>query len=674
MVRIVGGRGDALKRTRWPIAAGLAMLLVPANLVLALRSGLPLWNEDEGLFPQSVGLLLGFAAISMFITIKRPRLLVGKLLVVVCLGELARQLTFSYAYVGLISHRGSLPGAAFSSWLSQALFAFPGEVALLIWIPLLFPDGHPPAKWLRPVAWSGFLPIASTAVIGVIVWSRRGVEFLMGPDPKHPFPPIVSFLDRWTITAVLNWAPWIALASILFRYLRAGPDARRQLRWFAVAAVTIANTALGDHVHEPRWLRLVNSLPWVPASIAVAVVRERLYGIDVIIRRSIVYGGLLAGVVAVYTAMVGGAAAILGLDGLVPSLAATALVAVLFQPAKQGLERAAERVVFGGRRDPGSALARLGLAVQAKSDSDALPDLCHTVVEATRLPVARISTAAGLTGSFGGGGEIEVDTPLVHNGQNVGVLTVALRAGERVLSRAERNVITQLSPLLASTVHALALADQLKLARERLVTTREEERRRLRRDLHDGLGPALAAITMEIQAARALLAVDRADAEVVLQSAEEWARDAIGEIRRVVQGLRPPVLDQLGLARAIEEHARSVEQDVPGRSFAVTVDADPAVDTLPAATEVAAYLIALEALTNVVRHSSAQRCRIALRVDDELQVEVVDDGGGFDAQSQPGVGLSSMRERAEELGGSLLVDSSDAGVRLVARIPLSVRG
>lgn len=661
-----------LSRRRWAAAAVVAMLLVPANFYLAVRSGLPLWNEDEGLFPQSVGLLLGFAAISLFIVLKRPGLLVGKLLVVVCLGELARQLTFSYAYVGLISHPHSLPGAAFSAWLSQALFGFPGQVALLIWVPLLFPDGHPPTRWLRPVAWAGLAPVLSTIAIGVIVWNRRGTEFLVGPDPSHPFPPLVGFLDRWTITFVLTWVPWLALASVVLRYVRADEEMRRQLRWFAIAAVTLVVTLLGDHFEHPRWLRLVNSLPWVPAAIGVALVRERLYGIDVIIRRSVVYGGLAAGVVAIYTALVGGASEFLGVSGLVPSLAATALVAILFQPAKQRLEGVAERLVFGGRRDPKLALARLSKTVQVTSESEALPNLCRTVIEAARLNGARILTTTGLTGEAGSEAGTNVEIPLVHQGEDVGVLILNLAPGERRLSKAEDKVVAQLAPLLAATVHALALAQELKAARERLVTTREEERRRLRRDLHDGLGPALSAITMEIQAARALLAVDRGDAEEVLKSAEEWARGAIGEIRRVAHGLRPPVLDQLGLKRAIEEHASSLEQNVPGGTFTVSINAPSELDSLPAATEVAAYMIVLEALTNAVRHSGARRCTIDIGVNDELRVEIADDGTGLRSDFRPGVGLSSMRERAAELGGSLLVEPGDSGVRVVARLPLAM--
>jgi signal transduction histidine kinase len=662
---------DRLKRRRWPAAAVLAMLLVPANFALAVRSGLPLWNEDAGLFPQSVGLLLGFAAISAFITLRRPRLLVGKLLVVVCLGELARQLTFSYAYVGLISKPGSLAGAALSSWLSQAVFAYPGTVALMVWIPLLFPDGRPPSRWLRPLVWAGFAPILSTLVIGAVVWNRRGTEFLVGPDPHKPFPPLAALLNRWTITFVLTWAPWLALASIVLRYLRSDASTRRQLRWFAIAAVTIAIAALGEFVPEPRSLRLVNSLPWVPAAIAIAVVRERLYGIDVVIRRSVVYGGLLGGIVAIYAGVVWGASALLGVGGPVPSLGATVLVAILFQPAKQRLEHLAERVVFGGRRDPAAALARLGVAVQGTAESVALPDLCRTVMDAARLVGASITTRTGLSGAAGSDAGATVHVPLIHQGEDVGRLTVRLAPGERRLSKAEDHVVSQLAPLLASTVHALALAHQLRSARERLVTTREEERRRLRRDLHDGLGPALAAITMEIQAARALLAVDRGGADTVLQSAEDSARGAIREIRRVVHGLRPPILDQLGLVRAIQEHAGSIVLDAPGRSFDVAITSSGELDVLPAAGEVAAYMIVLEALTNVVRHSGAHRCTIDIRVDDQLRIEVSDDGTGLPREFHQGVGLQSMRERAEELGGSLTIDPSEAGVRVVARIPLA---
>ena len=217
---------------------------------------------------------------------------------------------------------------------------------------------------------------------------------------------------------------------------------------------------------------------------------------------------------------------------------------------------------------------------------------------------------------------------------------------------------------------AIDQADQSE-TRGRGWRAREEERRRLRRDLHDGLGPSLAGITMEIQAARNLLEVDRRTAADMLDAAEGWARDAIAEVRRVVYGLRPPVLDQLGLTRALEEHAKTIKGSADGAPISVEVAVTGNLDSLPAAVELAAYLIALEGVTNVLRHAAARRCEIRMEASGHLRVEVVDDGTGVPDTHALGVGLTSMRERAEELGGSFsIARARPRGTRLVAEIPL----
>jgi signal transduction histidine kinase len=239
-------------------------------------------------------------------------------------------------------------------------------------------------------------------------------------------------------------------------------------------------------------------------------------------------------------------------------------------------------------------------------------------------------------------------------------------AVDQRLGRVERDVIDALLPVLAVAAGAVDRESDAQSARERLVTAREEERRRLRRDLHDGLGPSLAGITMEIQAARALMIDDPMRADAMLDAAESWSRAAIHEIRRVVYGLRPPALDQFGLVRAIEQHASSLETDTKVR-FQST-----AIQELPAAAEVAAYHIVLEALTNMARHSSARTCSIKLDSSPgSMHLEVVDDGVGLAPHTVRGVGLTAMHERAAELGGRCVVgEGPTGGTKVEAWIPL----
>jgi signal transduction histidine kinase len=221
-------------------------------------------------------------------------------------------------------------------------------------------------------------------------------------------------------------------------------------------------------------------------------------------------------------------------------------------------------------------------------------------------------------------------------------------------------------------VHAVRLSADLQHSRERLVTAREEERRRLRRDLHDGLGPTLASIAQRIEVAALLVSTDPARSTALLHDLEGQVRATIGDIRRLVYDLRPPTLDQHGLAGAIRAEVGRWREG----ALQVGLEAAEPLPPLPAAVEVAAYRIVQEALTNVVRHAHAQHCTIGLRPAAEatrawLEVEIADDGRGLPARYQAGVGLTAMRERVEELGGSWRIEPNAVrGTRVSARLPL----
>jgi signal transduction histidine kinase len=218
---------------------------------------------------------------------------------------------------------------------------------------------------------------------------------------------------------------------------------------------------------------------------------------------------------------------------------------------------------------------------------------------------------------------------------------------------------------------------RLIAARERLVTAREEERRRLRRDLHDGLGPALAALTLKVGAARKLLPRDREAADALLAELSDDIQATVSDIRRLVYDLRPPTLDELGLVGAIRERATQYSfgnagngSDVEG-ALRVIVIAPERLPALPAAVEVAAYRIAVEALTNVARHAHAHTCQVRLTLDEALQLDISDDGIGLSPERRSGVGLTAMRERALELGGVYVVESAvEGGAHIMARLPI----
>jgi signal transduction histidine kinase len=261
------------------------------------------------------------------------------------------------------------------------------------------------------------------------------------------------------------------------------------------------------------------------------------------------------------------------------------------------------------------------------------------------------------------------EVPLAHQGKAVGTLRLSPRPGEQ-LRDADRRLIADLAPQVAAAAHAVGLAQELQAARRRLVELREEERRRIRRDLHDGLGPALAGLTFTLDAVGNLAGSDLERANALLGSATEQVHAMISEIRRLIYDLRPPALDELGLAESL----RGLASRQTSPATTITVDTPDALPPLPAAVEVAAYRIVQEALTNVARHAGAQVCFVRLSVQpDALLVEITDDGQGIDGH-RFGVGLQAMQERAAELGGICEITSTRGrGTIVAARLPRYAR-
>jgi signal transduction histidine kinase len=254
---------------------------------------------------------------------------------------------------------------------------------------------------------------------------------------------------------------------------------------------------------------------------------------------------------------------------------------------------------------------------------------------------------------------------MTYQDEVVGRMLVCARAGD-AFNHADRRLLADLARHAGVAVHAVGLTLALQRSRAAMVTAREEERRRLRRDLHDGLGPALAGVTLGLHAAGELVQRDPDRAVAQLQTLQAQVEEAVRDIRRLVYGLRPPALDELGLVRAVQREAARFE----GRlAFAFDLPAD-GLGVLPAAVEAAAYRITCEALTNVARHADAQTCQVRMTRAEGLEVEIRDDGRGISGPRPVGVGLNAMRERAEELGGTFMVDSAGAGTRVLARLPI----
>jgi two-component system, NarL family, sensor kinase len=265
--------------------------------------------------------------------------------------------------------------------------------------------------------------------------------------------------------------------------------------------------------------------------------------------------------------------------------------------------------------------------------------------------------------------------PLAYQGQPIGELWVSLRAADEPFTPAELRLLHNIARQAGTAVYAVQLTEQLRRSRQRLVTAREEERRRLRRDLHDGLGPTLAAHLLKIGSARELIGRDPETTARLLTQLEDGLEGTLEEIRRLVYDLRPPVLDQLGLVGAVQACAAEYERPSANgqKGLTVTVAAPDPLPPLPAAVEVAAYRIAQEALHNVFRHAQASQCAVTLRPQNEaLWLEVQDNGRGLPPNGRAGVGLQSMKERAAELNGRCVVESlPGGGTRVTAELPLA---
>jgi signal transduction histidine kinase len=417
---------------------------------------------------------------------------------------------------------------------------------------------------------------------------------------------------------------------------------RQQVGWFALGlVVTVGGSAVlaSGALSAPVYSVAVAALP---VAVGVAVLQHRLYEVDVLVNRALLYALLTSVVVAVYVLVVGGVGAVLGAHGAgwLPLLA-TAVVAVGFQPLRESLQRGVNRLTYGAWHEPHALVRGLNTRLeQAASPDRALADVLAAVRDDLRLDLLAVRTPEGEVLAEAGTPTDDVRTlPLVHAGTPVGTLVVGGGSGRR----RDEEVLTELAGALAPAVQATRLHADLLRSRERLVLAREEERRRLRRDLHDGLGPALAGLTLKLDTAR-----NRLGDDALLREMRSDVQATIVDVRRLVDGLRPVSLDELGLVGSLQRLVDRTPADGPDVHL-VAEDADSPA----AAVEVAAYRIVQEALTNVLRHARASECEVSVQGGNgSLVVSVTDDGAGS-FRAGDGSGLETMRERAEELGGSL---------------------
>jgi len=560
-----------------------------------------------------------------------------------------------------------------AEWLSQWLWLVPFGLILLAL--LVFPDGRLPSRWWWPVAALVASGTAGAALgFALLALDPPHSQLLDGTPPTTGRGKLALSVANWS--ALLVFAGTLGvLVSLIVRFWRSTGDARRQLACLLPAlCVVILSFWLSSEDVSGAWLAVVVA---VPAGMTLAVLRYRLYGLDRVISRSLVWLIMTLVVIAAFVALVALLRAwFFGADGSRASLVATGLLAVTFQPARERVQRGVNQLLYGDRDDPYLVVRRLTGLLRDTAEPHAVPQLLTEALAASlRLPYVAVETAGrhaprrlAFHGekAFDGGypGTVETFDMLAH-GEHVGRLCVATRSPGARFTRDERRLLSEVALHAAVAVETARLIQDLRTSRERLVVAREEERRRLRRDLHDGLGPTIAGMSMQVSAA--LRVVGRQErAGIILDALAGDLRGCTVEVRRLVDQLRPPALDR-GLPAALRAEGRRFD----GEDLSVTVEAPDELDGLPAAVEVAAYRIVAEALTNVARHARASRCTVTVEHCEALVLTVVDDGVGLPTAGRRGVGLDSMRERAEELGGTCAFRTVEPhGTAVEVRMPL----
>ncbi|HEU5098714.1 MAG TPA: sensor histidine kinase [Roseiflexaceae bacterium] len=668
-----------LARCLWLLAAAQAAFA----LVLAGFNRLTFTRFLAEYVVAGVITTIAFATVGLLIAARHPQNAIGRLLCAIgvlwgstWIGQYAR-----YTYV---TAPGALPGGTLIVGLNFVLLG-PTIALTAIVLPVYFPDGRLPSPRWRPALW---LTIAATTLFTAsIVLSPGPIDGSL-PEVSNPFAPpsaapLLRFLTPTAIALMLASLLAGVLAPIV-RFRRAQGIQREQIKWFAyatsllVAAIVIpAAIYYPDFTHDNALLSgslLAVAAPLLPIAVGIAILRHRLYDINLIINRTLVYAALTACVAALYVLVVGYLGTLFRTsENLLISLVATGVVAALFQPLRERLQRAVNRLLYGERDEPYAVLARLARQLEtAVALESILPTIAETVARSLKLPYVAIAAQREeqhvVVAGYGTPAEAPLVLPLLFQTEQIGQLLLAPRAPGEPLGPADRRLLDDLASQAGVALHAVELTGALRRSRQRLVTAREEERLRMRRDLHDGLGPTLAALPLRIDTARTLMRHDQAAADQALVELKLQAQAAVQDIRQLVYALRPPALDQFGLALALRELAVKA----PASDAQISVEVPDDLPALPAAVEVAIYRIVQEALTNVARHARARTCTVRLALESGFRLEIADDGVGLPRAPRSGVGLQSMRERAEELGGDCRVEGRPGGgTRVVVWLPVT---
>jgi signal transduction histidine kinase len=687
------------------VAASLALLTCSSALTV-LRGNFTGNNSfDLAYIPLTfVGAGI-YLWVGRLIVSRQPTNTIGWLLLTIPLVTSFSLANGAYATRALVTAPGTLPAGLLSAWIDR--WAIVPMLSAFIPIFLLYPNGRLPSPRWRPILW---LTIAGPAVttVAFALTPGRLTGAMANLETTHFTNPLgVRSLGSSieSLTLIGGWATFFAAiasgVAIVVRYRYSDGEVRQQERWLAVVAMAffvelvIMLTGIGL-THDKDRFGNVMFLVWfltlilgIPIACGIAILKYRLYDLDVVVRRTVVFGLLAVFIAVVYVAIVGGVGALVGSRSSgVLSFAAAATLAVLFQPARDRARRVADRLVYGKRATPYEVLAEFsGRVGEAYSNEDVLPRMAQLLAEGTGAtsgtvwlrigselrpeaswPSADDRESVRFEGdalpNLVGGHAVEVR----DGGELLGALTVAMPASDPMDPTKEK-LVRDLAGQAGLVLRNVRLIKELRASRQRLVAAQDEERRKIERNLHDGAQQQLVALSVQLKLLEQLAGRDTEKERELAAQLQHAASGAIEELREIARGIYPPLLADQGLAAALESQARKAA--VP-----TTIETD-GIGRYSREVEAAVYFSAMEALNNVAKYAKASRAVVRLsRADGHLRLDVHDDGVGFDPSATGyGTGLQGMADRMAAVGGDLWVESTPgSGTTVSGRVPVGGDG
>ncbi|HEY6470116.1 MAG TPA: sensor histidine kinase [Candidatus Dormibacteraeota bacterium] len=672
---------------------GVAAVVLTVVLVWANRAHLHAVADFD---VEDIVVPISFGAVGALIASRQPRNVIGWLFLSIAVISALQGVSDQYARYGFVTHPGA-PAAVWALWLDSWVisFVFPcGALALLL---LLFPDGHVPSRRWQPLVWAAAIFSLLIVIGGAFspgqLQTETNFDIAINPVGIPATSPLAAFFDVLGVAWILGFVVLVAAAVATFvRFRRSRGDERLQLKWIATAVLVSSVAAVVFELSQsfilgfPQVSDLAIALGFgcaLPLAAGIAIFKHRLYDIDLVISRTLVYGSLAVFITAVYVGIAVGIGALIGGGGkpnLALSIVATAIVAVGFQPVRERVQRVANRLVYGKRATPYEVLSQFSERVAGSyAMDDVMPRMARVLAEGTGAQRADVwlrngndwreaavwpasDTPAGvirvvdgtLPAIDGASRLIEVR----HQGTLLGALGVTKRSGE-ALTPVEEHLLVDLAGQAGLVLRNVGLTsdlqarlDDLRASRQRLVSAQDQERRRLERNLHDGAQQHLVAIKVKLGLAEMLLGRDPGRAQQTIDQLKSDADEALETLRDLARGIYPPLLADKGLVVALESQARKA-------TIPVSVDA-AAVGRYPQDVEAAVYFCVLEALQNVQKYAHASQVTVHLRGEEhQVTFAVADDGQGFEVSSMKrGAGLTNMADRLDALGGGLHIASA----------------